>query len=436
MSPLLQRKLRAMSTALVILLSLAVAGALAWSVRRYETSLEIGPTPCSRVLDEVFAGGAVNTPDSILVEQLLEHRAECIRDAGYVDQARRLLLNTQQVDRARALLNEAERYGTFKPDELRAQFAWVDLTAAHMAWTNDRQASAEGLHAKAVSAASELRDKWPEWSLPYRILEEAGRAGWTKFTSTPATDYFQLERAVRRRILNGAFVRALTDWQPIAFVFVVAVMSMLGLWAGASGWVAMREMTRMTTSSIATAPPGYIELKGTLHLLPNHSAVIGPHSKMAGVWYELESKSGAKGARSVWQRSAQSFVLRDPSGEVVIEPQEMSVRTRHSSTKFGNSGGMGRSERISERLLKENDVVYALGEMIVSPAANGTSVRKLRIAENGRRLLVSNLSEAELIFIERLWFWIGTSIFVIMAIVLAWAYYQRYHVHIAPGVLP
>lgn len=60
----------------------------------------------------------------------------------------------------------------------------------------------------------------------------------------------------------------------------------------------------------------------------------------------------------------------------------------------------------------------------------------MRVAENGRRLLVSNLSKEQLLFIERLWFWIGTSVFVLTAMVLAWSYYQRYQVSAVPGVLP
>lgn len=67
MSPFFQRKLRAMSTALVILLSLAVAGLLAWRVRRLELAREPARSASSRVLDEVFGAGAAETDDAVLL---------------------------------------------------------------------------------------------------------------------------------------------------------------------------------------------------------------------------------------------------------------------------------------------------------------------------------------------------------------------------------
>ena len=435
MSPFLQRKLRAMSTALVIILSFVTAAVLAWMVRWYETGREPGPTACSRVLDEVFAGGAMNTDDAVLLARLLEHQDECIGDARYVEQARRLLLNTQQIDEARALLKEAGRRGTFTADELTGQVAWVDFAAARLAWSNGAESRAEALHADVMSAANDLRHKWPEWSVPYTILGEAGRATWAKSATAQTTDYYQLERTARRRVLNGAFVRAFTDWQPIAYVFVVTVTGMLGLCAGVSGLVAMREMTRMTTTPIAMAQPGYVELKGTLHASSNSAAVIGPHSKARGVWYEVESNSGFKGSRPTLERSAQSFVLRDASGEAVVEPKGMTVRTRHVAGTFGSGGGVTSSKRVSERMLKEDDAAYVLGELSVTTAPNGARVRQVRVAENGRRLIVSNLSEEQLLFRERLWFWIGTFVFAMTVLMLSWSYYQRYYVSAAPGAL-
>src|SRR3954467_2142536 len=109
MSPFLQRKFRTMSTTLVIIASFAAAGLLAWLVRRYETQREAAPTASSRVLSEVFANGSGDTEDSVLLTRLLKHRAECIGDPTYVDQVRRLMQNTQQLDQARALLKDAER---------------------------------------------------------------------------------------------------------------------------------------------------------------------------------------------------------------------------------------------------------------------------------------------------------------------------------------
>jgi len=435
MSPFLQRKLRTMSTLLGLILSLAIAGGLAWVVRRYEMSREAKPTPCSRVLEKVFAHRTAETEDSVLLGGLLEHRDDCTGDYEYVDQVRRLFLNTQQIDEARDFLESVKRRGALTTDELEAQFAWVNLEAAHQAWSGGNEERSATLHAEAVSAAERLRGKWPDWSLPYTILEEAGRGAWSKPPSAETINYYQLENNVRRRLLNGAFVRAFTDWQPIAYVFVVTVVGMIALFEGLSGLVAVREMTQLTTSSIATANPGYVELKGTLHLLPKTTGVIGPYSNARGVWYEMRSKSGLKNSRTVTERSAQPFILRDATGEAVIEPQGMSVRTRHSSGPFGSSGGVTSNRRVSEEMLKEDDVAYVLGELSVSVTPEGTTLRKLRVAENGRKLLVSNLDKENLLFVERLWFWIGLSLFLATVLLLAWSFFQRYQVKIMPGLL-
>ena len=144
-----------MSTALVILLSLAVAGGLAWTVRRIELGREPKPTACTDIMDKVFGAGGSATPDSMLLEHLLEHRDACMGDAMYVEQLRHLMVNTQQIDQARALLVEAERKHTFNADELAAQVAWVDFAESHAVWANGDEARAS---MKALAAWRALPD--------------------------------------------------------------------------------------------------------------------------------------------------------------------------------------------------------------------------------------------------------------------------------------
>jgi len=159
--------------------------------------------------------------------------------------------------------------------------------------------------------------------------------------------------------------------------------------------------------------------------------VIAPQSNAPSVWYEIARRSGMKGSTTTFERSSQHFVLRDATGEVVVEPKDMHVRTRHRVTKFGSAAAVGTSgSRVTEETLREGDSAYALGELSVASASGDG--RRLRAAENGRRLLVSNLDEAHLVFVERVWFWTGTSVFVAVVLVLAWSYYQRYHVVVAP----
>jgi len=423
-----------MLTSLAIAVSVVVSGVLAWAVHRYELRRE-PPSACAGVIDAVFSEGASTTADSLLLSQLLEHRDGCMRDPDYVEQARRLMLNTQRPNEARALLKDAEQRGTFTADELKAQVAWVDLAEAHSEWANGEESRADELRARALSSARDLQNRWPEWTQPYLILEEAERTYWKTPTGAQATDYLASERKARGRILNGAFIRDLSDWQPSVYVFLVAMAGMLGLCAAASGLMDRREMAGMSTSLIATAPEGYVELKGTLHPISDTGGAIAPESKARAVWYEVARKSGIKGSSTTYERSAERFLLRDASGDAVVDPEGITVHTTHLATRSGMGGaGLSSGGRVTERSLNVGDSVYALGQLSSARGSDGETVRRLRIADNGRRLLISNLSEGQLMFVARAWTWVGAVAFASALIVLVWSFYQRYSVINAPGL--
>jgi len=425
-----------MSTTVALLVALVVAGALALSVHRVDQHHVPKQTACEKRLNVVFANGAGGLPDSVLLERLLEHRDACIADAAFIDQARRLMVNTQQIDSARALLVDVNNRHALTRDEQSAQSAWVDLGDAQRTWVNGDERVARPLHASAVTVATALQARWPEWSLPYRILEEASHVEWVTRDSAPTVDWYQRERSARGRVLNGAFARNFSDWQPPTYVFVITVIGMLGFCACVTGLIELREMKGMHTSSIASAMPGYVELKGTLHVLPNTNAVVGPYSKTPGVWYEVETTTSFRGWRSVYQHSAPSFVLRDASGDAIVDANGITARTSHITSILGSSGSVTRRKRIYEKLLIEGDSVYVLGELRITSAPDGSNNRHLRVAENGRRLLVSTFSEEQLQQMQCWFLWSGAAVLAASVLILAWSYVQRYQVMTAPGMLP
>jgi len=249
------------------------------------------------------------------------------------------------------------------------------------------------------------------------------------------TDFLQLEHEARSRKLNGAWIRSLYDWQPVALTFLVTFVAMLALVVAALGCVDTREIGALATSQVATAAPGYVECKGTLHVPPGAHGVIGPHTQTTAVWYELESKSGMKKSLVHRERSHQQFVLRDSTGDVLVDSTSMSVQTRPLAFRRGNSARQLNGTRATERLLKEGDTAYALGEFSTGTTSDGVLTRHLRIAKDGTRLFVSNYSEEELMSMERLWMWLGGLIALTCVVLLAWGYFQRYHVATAPGSL-
>jgi hypothetical protein len=58
--------------------------------------------------------------------------------------------------------------------------------------------------------------------------------------------------------------------------------------------------------------------------------------------------------------------------------------------------------------------------------------RAVRAPEDGRPLLVSNYTEAELIGQEWIWIWSGALLSALSVAVLMWGYVQRYEVRVTP----
>jgi hypothetical protein len=193
-------------------------------------------------------------------------------------------------------------------------------------------------------------------------------------------------------------------------------------------------MLRMPTVPIADAPAGYVELAGTLHLPPRADAVIAPLSKAPSLWYALETNLGSKGSHTWRERSAQRFLLRDGTGEVAIDPAGAVVRTRHVRSQFADGSSVSR-RRAAERTLRDGDAAYVVGELALTKHTSGTVERTVHAPEDGRRLLVSNYSEAELMRHERIWIWSGTLLSLLAVATLLWGYEQRYEVLAVPGAL-
>jgi hypothetical protein len=428
------RALRAMSIPLLVVSSLAAGGTLAWLTHQREVMRAGTPTRCSRAIDEAYGFDASSVSDSLLLARLLAHRDRCISDAGYVDQARRLMLNLQRTDDARALIDEAERRRTLTPDQLAAQRTWVDVEESRIAEARGDPAGARAARARAAATVQRIRERWPEWAVPYTIMREMQR------TSLPDADGPSsapvqpdaLERAARRHLESGAIVRSLTEPQALVVAFLAGVLAILGLATITSAVLSIREMQRLKTSAIATAEPGYVELTGTLHLPPRGDAVIGPLTRHAGVWYSVESDFGSRGAQTFRERSGQPFLLRDASGQVAIDPNGLTVRTRHSVTKFSRAGGITSSPRSTERMLWEGDEAYVLGELATVPVGN-TTTRRVRLPEDGRRLIVSTYSEGQLIWRETLWLALGAVLTTLAVAAIFWGYAQRFVVVVEPG---
>jgi hypothetical protein len=437
MSPSLQRTLRELRLTAFVAVSLIVVAGLVRATQQLEGSRRIStPSMCSRLVDEAFGLDAARTPDSVLLARLLVHRSRCAGDPTYVEQARRLMLNVQRVADARALLKEAERSQAFTSDQLDVHRAWVDLEEARQALLKGDVQRAATLRTRLVATTDRLRATWPEWAPPYSILAELERSAPIEPQTSLAVEEnaYALERAAHRRVTTGAVVRSLSSTQIYAAVCALAALALLALGVAVGGVVTSRAMLRMPTVPIADAPAGYVELAGTLHLPPRADVVIAPLSKVPSLWYALETNLGSKGSHTWRERSTQRFLLRDGTGEVAIDPAGAVVRTRHVRSQFADGSFVSR-RRETERTLRDGDSAYVVGELALTKNISGTVERTVRAPEDGRRLLVSNYSEAELMRHERIWIWSGTLLSLLAVATLLWGYVQRYEVLAVPGAL-
>jgi hypothetical protein len=430
-----QRTLRELRLPAFVALSLIVVTTLVWSTRRLEkdrVTTQSVQSVCARFVDEAFGLDGARTPDSVLLTRLLAHQSRCKGDPTYVDQARRLMLNVQRVDDARALLADAERSRAFAKEQLEAQRAWVDLEESRQALRSGDARRAATLRTRLVATTSRLRAAWPEWAPPYVILAELERSAPIEPVASLAVteNAYALERAAHRRVTSGAIVRSLSTRQIYVAVCALAALGMVGFGVAVSGVIASFGMRRMPTVPVADAKMGYVELAGTLHLPPRSDAVIAPLSNMPGVWYALETNFGSRGSHTWRERSAQRILLRDTTGEVAIDPSGAVVRTRHVQSQFG--GAFGPYRRETERMLRDGDAAYVVGELAFSKNKFGAVERSVRAPEDGRRLLVSNYTEAELIRQEWIWIWSGMLLSALAVAALVWGYVQRYEVRVTP----
>ena len=423
-----------MSTALAFFVAFLVAGAVAWSVRRHEQQREPKATDCSRAIDEIFAKISGDTADATLLTRLLVHRDKCMGDVAYVDQLSRLMVNVQKFPEARTLLEDAERQHTFKPDELQAQVAMVDLGEAQLAWTNGDVPRAQALHTSAVTSLNALRERWPEWALPYRELDEARSASYLADQQRDEMNYSILQEKARSRWVNGAFARDLEGWTLMVFVFGCTAIATLGLFACISGVLSAREFASTNVYPVASAPHGFVAMNGTLQLLPNTSAVLGPYSQKPGVYYEISEHTGVRRNVIKYGRSTQLFALHDASGDIVIDPARASVYSSHFETSRNTAIGRLSNMREDEYMLFANDTAYVVGE-VSEVSVGGATRRELHAPIDGRTYVISNFSQAQLMGMQQAWKWAGIFAFVVSVLVLGFSCYERYGVNAVPGTL-
>lgn len=139
-----------------------------------------------------------------------------------------------------------------------------------------------------------------------------------------------------------------------------------------------RLLEDIPTSRIRSAPQGYVELVGKAKLMDG-PPIICPLTSTHCLWwnYEIERHVRA-GKRSYWKTiekgtSDDLFYLEDGTGRCVIDPSSAQVIPSSRNVWYGNTakplsgptsgiGFGGGGYRYTEKLIKVNDPLYALGQ--------------------------------------------------------------------------
>jgi hypothetical protein len=201
-------------------------------------------------------------------------------------------------------------------------------------------------------------------------------------------------------------------YAPASFLFFAIAAAVAAFVAGFSGLRRTRHIEDVPTARVRSAPQGYVELIGTARPLDGEP-IIAPLSNTACCWYSyrVERRRGKDWSVVQSGKSDGIFLLRDKTGDCVIDPEDAEVTSRHKRSWTDNGSGWGGlpvharlpslgpkadlvvdiggrlleglgsglgDYRYTEAVILEGDPLYAIGQFhTLGPAEQSSSVREL-----------------------------------------------------------
>ena len=208
-----------------------------------------------------------------------------------------------------------------------------------------------------------------------------------------------------------AWIFQLQHWPPGLLVFL-GIAGLIGLFVGFSSLRRYRLIEDVPTARVRSAPQGYVELHGRAEAMPGEP-IVAPLTQTQCCWfsYRVERRVD-KGWRTTQSGTSDGlFLLRDDTGECVIDPEGAEVDSSRSRTWYGsdnslNLAGMQRLERefgvglkvatqvmnrsdtlldgnsrFTERLILDGDPLYAIGEFHSLDDSDFSDSERLRMVE-------------------------------------------------------
>lgn len=152
-------------------------------------------------------------------------------------------------------------------------------------------------------------------------------------------------------------------------VMIAVIFSLFAFWKMFADYQRARLISNIPTAKVRSAPQGYIELQGTAEAMDG-PVIKSPISLTDCVWYhftieERRSHYDSRGNRSSsWdvvkaETSDNLFLLRDDTGDCVVDPESAEVITNYQRQWYGND--LFPQRRFKERLILAGQPLYAIG---------------------------------------------------------------------------
>jgi len=141
-----------------------------------------------------------------------------------------------------------------------------------------------------------------------------------------------------------------------AWIAVMVAVAALGLVGWKMAFARSRMIADLPTSRVASAAQGYVELQGIAALHDGYR-LFSKHGNAPCVWYRfvVDEKMGRNWRRIDDGASPDTFILRDRTGDCVIDPEGAEVLA--SNRRIWHSAPY----RYTEWIIGPGDPLYALG---------------------------------------------------------------------------
>jgi len=209
----------------------------------------------------------------------------------------------------------------------------------------------------------------------------------------------------------------MSDWldklahAPDGLLMFCSILAVVSFFIAFTALRRVRNIENVPTARIRSAPQGYVELIGRAHGLDGEP-IVAPLSRVACCWYRYRiERRGDKGWRALESGTSDGiFLLRDDTGDCVIDPEGAEVTTEHARSWYDNGdgwgghgvhmrlpslgkaadtivnvsgkvmsgiGGMG-EYRYTEAVIMDGDPLYAIGRFhTVGPGEKAATIREL-----------------------------------------------------------